>query len=53
MLPNKHKCMRLLRMEAVLRMRRGCLGDTEALRRGRGRAKPEESAVLLEGGTDH
>ena len=53
LLPNKHKCMRLLRMEAVLRMRRGCLGDTEALRRGRGRAKPEESAVLLEGGTDH
>lgn len=45
--------MRLRRMEAVLRMRRGRLGDTEALRRGRSRAKPEESAVLLEGARDH
>lgn len=43
--------MRLLRMQAVLRMRKGRLGDTEAL--GRGRAKPEESAILLEGGRDH
>ena len=34
--------MRLLRMEAVLRTRRGCLGDTEALRRGRGRAKARD-----------